>query len=88
MSGTRRHTIGKSKDAGYWTYPTQSNDAPSNSPSFIGTNNANYYNGGYTDPTNTLTPVGAFSASPGPYGTFDMGGDLWQWNVSARYKHC
>ena len=37
-------------------------------------------NGGYTDPTNYLTPVGAFAASPGPYGTYDMGGDVWQWN--------
>ena len=35
---------------------------------------------GYTDPTNYLTPVGAFAASPGPYGTYDMGGDVWQWN--------
>ena len=44
------------------------------------TNDANYYNGGYTDPTNYLTPVGTFSASPGPYGTYDMGGDVFQWN--------
>jgi len=33
----------------------------------------------YTDPTNYLTPVGTFAASPGPYGTYDMGGDVWQW---------
>ena len=45
-----------------------------------GTNNANYFNGGDTDPTNLLTPVGAFAASPGPYGTYDMGGDVFQWN--------
>ncbi len=31
-------------------------------------------NGGHT------TPVGAFAASPGPYGTYDMGGNLNQWN--------
>ena len=36
-----------------------------------------------TDPTNYLTPVGAFAASPGPYGTYDMGGDVWQWNEAA-----
>jgi formylglycine-generating enzyme required for sulfatase activity len=71
---------------GYWTYPTKSNTAPSNILSSTGTNNANFYdwygtgNGGYTDPTNVLTPVGAFAASPGPYGTFDMGGDVVQWN--------
>ena len=51
-----------------------------------GTNNANFYdyydtgNGGYTNPPDYLTTVGTFAASPGPYGTFDMGGDVWQWN--------
>ncbi|MGO9113338.1 MAG: SUMF1/EgtB/PvdO family nonheme iron enzyme [Thermoguttaceae bacterium] len=71
---------GGNTDAGYWLYPTQSNAAPSNVLSATGTNNANFYNGGYTDPVNHLTPVGAFAASPGPYGTYDMGGDVWQWN--------
>ena len=67
---------------GYWTYPTKSNIAPSNSLvlASTSTNNANYYTSGYTDPTNYLTPVGTFAASPGPYGTYDMGGDVWQWN--------
>jgi formylglycine-generating enzyme required for sulfatase activity len=64
----------------YWAYPTQRNTAPSNALSATGTNNANYYASGYTDPTNCLTPVGVFAASPGPYGTYDMGGDLFQWN--------
>ncbi|MGA2031591.1 MAG: SUMF1/EgtB/PvdO family nonheme iron enzyme [Thermoguttaceae bacterium] len=76
---------GGSTNAGYWTYPTQSNTAPINTLPDTG-NHANFYdyydtgNGGYTDPTNYLTPVGAFSASPGPYGTFDQGGDVYQWN--------
>ena len=43
----------------YWTYPTQSNSVPSNVLSATGTNNANFWNSGYTDPTNDLTPVGA-----------------------------
>jgi formylglycine-generating enzyme required for sulfatase activity len=71
---------GGGTNAGYWAYPTRSNTAPSNVLSATGTNNANYYIGGYTDPANYLTPVGAFAGSPGPYGTYDMGGDLWQWN--------
>jgi len=71
---------GGGTNSGYWLYPTQSNSLPSNVLSATGTNNANYYNGAYTDPTNYLTPVGAFVASPGPYGTYDMGGDVWQWN--------
>ena len=71
---------GGSTHAGYWAYPTKSDAEPSNLLSATGTNNANYYDGGYTDPTNYLTPVGAFAASPGPYGAYDMGGNIWQWN--------
>jgi formylglycine-generating enzyme len=77
---------GSGNNADYWTYPTKSNTAPINILSSTGTNNANFYdyfgtgNRGNTDPTNQLTPVGAFSASPGPYGTYDMGGDVEQWN--------
>ena len=79
----------------YWKYETQSNTAPINVLSASGTNNANvydFYGTGeqtYTDPTNYLTPVGAFVASPGPYGTYDMGGDVFQWNegnISHAYR--
>ncbi len=74
---------------GYWTYPIKSNSPPVNILSATGTNNANYWNVTDTDPTNFLTPVGAFADSPGPYGTYDMGGDVWQWNeakVSGVYR--
>jgi formylglycine-generating enzyme len=73
-------------NAGYWQYPTQNDGPPSNVLSPSGTNNSNFWdychvgNGGYTDPTNYLTAVGAFAGSPGAYGTFDMGGLVWQWN--------
>ena len=63
----------------YSTYATQSNIAPSNSLVLV-PNDANYYNGGYTDSTNYLTPVGYFSTSPSYYGTFDQSGDVWNWN--------
>ncbi len=69
---------------GYWTYPTKSNTAPINTLPDTG-NHANFYdyygtgNQGYTDPTNLLTPVGSFILSPGPFGTYDMGGDVFQW---------
>jgi formylglycine-generating enzyme required for sulfatase activity len=66
----------------YYLYTTSSNTQPSNVLSATGTNNANYYNGGYTDPTNYLTPVGAFADSVSPYGTYDQGGDVFQWNES------
>ena len=76
----------------YWTYPTQSNSTPSNVLSATGTNNGNFEVGTspyYSDPTNYLTPVGAFAGSPGPFGTYDMGGDLFQWNeanISNDYR--
>jgi formylglycine-generating enzyme required for sulfatase activity len=74
---------GGSTNAGYWLYPTQSNTAPINTLSSSGTNNANFndeFGTGFTDPTNYLTPVGFFAGSPGPYGTYDQGGNVWQWN--------
>ncbi|MGA2035610.1 MAG: SUMF1/EgtB/PvdO family nonheme iron enzyme [Thermoguttaceae bacterium] len=79
---------GGSTNAGYWTYPTKSNTAPGNTLPDTG-NNANYYVNDYTDPTNYLTAVGAFSESPGPYGTFDQGGNVFQWNeanFSGEYR--
>jgi formylglycine-generating enzyme required for sulfatase activity len=27
-----------------------------------------------------VTPVGAYTGSASPYGTFDQGGNVWQWN--------
>jgi formylglycine-generating enzyme required for sulfatase activity len=71
--------IGGGTNAGYWTYPTRSNSAPSNVLSPTGTNNANI---GLSDPTTDLTPVGSYTDSPGPYGTYDMGGDVGQWTES------
>jgi formylglycine-generating enzyme required for sulfatase activity len=78
---------GGGTNAAYWLFPTQSNTAPSNVLSASGTNNANFNNynsttqaNNFTDPTNYLTPVGAFVGSPGPYGTYDMGGDVFQLN--------
>jgi formylglycine-generating enzyme len=67
---------------GYWLYPTRSNTAPGNSLALAATtpNEANYDITGYTDPTNYLTAVGTFAASPSAYGTFDQGGDVYQWN--------
>jgi formylglycine-generating enzyme required for sulfatase activity len=65
--------------ANYYLYPTQSNTAPSNVLSAVGTNNANFLNGAtYTHPTIYLTPVGSFAASPSAYGTFDQGGNVYQ----------
>ena len=65
-------------NSGYWAYPTQSNSTPSHTLSTTGANNANYDQSGTASPNNwPLTPVGYYAGSPGPYGTYDQGGDLY-----------
>ena len=68
---------GGGTNSGYWNYPTQSNSTPSNLLSTTGTNNANFTAiigqppvATESDSVNWLTPVG----------TYDMGGDAFQWN--------
>jgi len=78
---------GGGTNSDYWIYPTQSDNVPGNT---IGgdTNQANYYAGSYSvtqstdysSSQNYLTEVGAFSGSDGAYGTFDQGGNVWEWN--------
>ncbi len=77
---------GGGTNAAYWLYPTQNNNEPSNVLSASGTNNANYTASlgqppvlTRSDPVNWLTAVGSFTDSPGPYLTFDQGGDVDQW---------
>lgn len=64
----------------YFQYPTSSNTTPSNAYVDAG-NNANFGNrSGYTTTSPYLTDVGHFSMSASPYGTFDQGGNVWEWN--------
>jgi formylglycine-generating enzyme len=76
---------GGGKNAGYWLFPTQSNSQPNNVLSETAPNSANYFTCTTctTDPTNHMSPVGAFAASPGPYGTYDQGGNVNQWNETS-----
>ncbi len=71
----------------YFDYPTSSDALPGNDlidpdPG----NNANCYRSGYTigDPY-YRTEVGEFENSNSPNGTFDQGGNLWEWNESVVY---
>ena len=66
----------------YWLYPTQSNNVPSNdSINPDPGNNANFYQNGYTiGSPDYLTAVGEFENSDSAYGTFDQGGNVWEWN--------
>jgi len=70
----------------YWDYPTTSDTPPINTLPDPG-NHANFHdlagtgNGGYTIGSPYFrTEVGAFENSASPYGTFDQGGNVWEWN--------
>lgn len=69
---------------GYWLYATQSTTRGNNTD-FAATNGANYddgdyANGGFSGPG--TTNVGAYSNADSYYGTFDQGGNLFEWNES------
>lgn len=60
----------------YWDYPTGTNAVPSND--LIDPDPGNNANFRYTT-TYYTTEVGEFENSESPYGTFDQGGNLWEW---------
>ncbi len=62
-------------NGGYYDYPTQSNTAPTAENPPGGANSANYDN-----VVGTVTDVGAYASSASYYGTFDQGGNVWEWN--------
>jgi len=69
----------------YWTFPTSNNNTPGITFSPDPGNNANYYKNGYTiGSPYFITEVGEFENSPSPYGTFDQGGNVWEWNEGVR----
>ncbi len=71
----------------YFDSPTSSDSVPSNDlitpdPG----NNANFYQSGYTIGSPYYrTEVGEFENSDSPYGTFDQGGNVWEWNEAILY---
>jgi formylglycine-generating enzyme required for sulfatase activity len=78
----------------YYDYPTGTDIAPDNNfPTADSGNSANFFDGqnsnpmdsDYTtgDPERPLTDVGAYVLSASPYGTFDQGGNVWEWNEAA-----
>jgi sulfatase modifying factor 1 len=67
----------------YYDYPTYNSTLPDNNlPSADTGNSANIYSGGYTtgNPNYPLTDAGAYTFSASPYGTFDQGGEVSEWN--------
>jgi formylglycine-generating enzyme required for sulfatase activity len=74
---------GGSTATDYFRYPASSNGIPSNvlgNPTDPG-NNATYSNTSHTIGSPYYrTEVGAHENSDSPYGTFDQGGNVWEWN--------
>jgi len=83
-----------STDAGYYDYPTSSNSVPGRDmaerEATNSGNNANYYGDPYPiDSDKYTTLVGEFENSDSPYGTFDQGGNVSEWNeavISGSYR--
>jgi formylglycine-generating enzyme len=82
---------GGSAATDYFLYPTASNLTPSNvlvTPTDLG-NNATFYNNGYTLLDGYYrTEVGTHENSDSPYGTFDQGGNVWEWNDTVIWSSC
>jgi formylglycine-generating enzyme len=74
---------GGGTNAGYWDYTTGSNEVPSNvlgDPTDPG-NNATFLTDSYTIGSPYYrTEAGAHENTDSPYGTFDQGGNVWEWN--------
>ena len=75
--------------SGYWDYPTSSNTAPGQDMTDASGNNANYWTGSGAYPIDSgkyTTVAGEFQNSDSPYGTFDQGGNVWEWNEAIVYQ--
>jgi formylglycine-generating enzyme required for sulfatase activity len=69
----------------YFSYPTGSNTVPGRDMADASGNNANYSGNPYPiDSPYYTTKVGEFENSDSPYGTFDQGGNVWEWNETAK----
>lgn len=78
---------GGSTNAGYWDYPTSSDLDPGRNLADASGNNANYDGDPYPiDPPYYTTVVGRFLNSASPYGTFDQGGNVLEWNEAVLYS--
>jgi formylglycine-generating enzyme len=78
---------GGGTNAGYWTYSTQHDSTPVGGPdgtSYPATNRVNYqadnYDFGQGYDHGDFSAVGNYALSPSAYGTFDQGGNAFEWN--------
>jgi formylglycine-generating enzyme required for sulfatase activity len=72
----------------YWDFPMGSSAVPNNgNPGGDTGNSANFFDSEHTiGSPYWRTPGGYFSLSDSPYGTFDQGGNVWEWNESVVYE--
>jgi formylglycine-generating enzyme required for sulfatase activity len=63
---------------GYYAFPTKSNLQPVDEPNPPGATNSANYNSRRPE-GEKLTVVGAYAGGASAYGTFDQGGNLWEW---------
>lgn len=72
----------------YWLYPMRSDAVPTSNTPGAGTNRGSFddgdfavtQSGSYDPGQNYLTDAGAYTDSASYYGTFDQGGNVWEWN--------
>jgi len=80
---------GGGTNAGYWDYPTSSYTDPGQDMADASGNNANYYTDPFALPIDSgkyyTTVAGEFQNSHSPYGTFDQGGNVWEWIEAIPY---
>jgi len=76
---------GGGANAGYWDYPTMSDTQPISVGGDGYTDPGNHANCGVLNTDVGRTYVGEFENSAGPYGTFDQGGNVWEWTDSLLY---
>ncbi len=62
---------------GYWRYPTRSDTKPGRDPA--SSNAANWFDRTHFDPVHYFAEAGSFSNAPSTYGTFDQGGNVYEW---------
>lgn len=78
---------------GYWLYPTACNRTPTFAPDGSAEpNHANFFpieltkwDGTISRKAGDVLPVGSFSRSQSYYGTFDQGGNVWEWNEAVVF---
>lgn len=68
--------------AGYWKYPTRSDQKPGRDG--LSNNAANYFAGNLIDADRFYLPVGSFPKSLGPHGTLDQAGNVFEWTEDLK----